>query len=238
MNKIEPSQATWFIVIFTGIALLINSTLPRSRSAQYVGSQQQMPAVSAQQQQLEMEREAAAQKAAEHANFVARYLNTGFSKTPGSKSVALVVATQGGRPDYAVSAALANHFKSGTVTISTSVFKPEFISDHLFATVFNGSTEVLNQLELAKSLDALLLARLTVRYSRDSSLDNLISANLQLAVQVVPVAGNIQSQSWTFTASGAGFSQAEAWSMAEERLIKQITSDTKMSLGFQNNQNQ
>lgn len=238
MTKIEPNKAVAFIVVLAVIAFIINRTQPHSSGIQNVRSQQQVSAYAspvASQQQLEQTvaaQKMAADAAAEHLQFLARYLNAGLSRTPGSKTLALVVATENGKVDQAVSAALANHFKAGTVKISTSFFKPEFVSDKVFANVFDGSTEILNKLELANSLDALLLARLAVRYSKDSSLDNLISANLQLAVQVVPIGGNIQNQTWTFTASGAGFSQAEAWSMAEERLIKQITNDTKMSLGL------
>jgi hypothetical protein len=238
MNGNEPAQRIWFIIIFFIVAFIINSTPHLSFSTQNVRLQQQVPAyappVASQQQQ---EQAAAAQKsatdaAAEHSRFLARYLNAGFPRTPGNGTLALVVATENGQLDHPVGTALANHFKSGNVEISTSLFKPEFVSDKLFANVFGGSTEILNKLELANSLDALLLARETVQYSKDSSLDNLISANMQLEIQVVPVAGNIQNQSWTFTANGAGFSQAEAKSMAVERLIKQINNDTKMSLGF------
>ena len=238
MAKIEPNKAVAFIVVLSVIALVINSTPHRSHSAQNVPSQQLAPIYAppvASQQQLEQEAAAkrvAADAAAEHSLFLTRYLDAGLSRTPGSKMVALVVATENGKTDQPISAALANHFKTATVNISTSRFKPEFVSDQLFAKIFDGSTEILNQLELANSLDALLLARLTIHYSKDSSLDNLISANMQLAIQVVPIAGSIQNQAWTFTANGAGFSQAEAWSMAEERLIKQITNDTKMSLGL------
>lgn len=238
MTKIEPNKVVAFIVVLAVVAFIINSTQHHNNGAQNVRSQQQSsadaPPVASQQQ---FEQEAATQKAvanatAKHAQFLARYLNTGFPRTPGSKTLALVVATENGKVDQPVSTALANHFNSGSVKISTSFFKPEFVSDKLFANVFDGSTEILNKLELANSLDALLLARLAVRYSKDSSLNNLISANLQLAVQVVPIAGNIQNQTWTFTANGAGFSQAEAGSMAEERLVKQIINDTKMSLGL------
>ena len=234
MSKIETGRAVMFVVILSIIALCINST-------QSHGARQQRTAVVSaeeqQQQQLEMQKAAAAKQAAEdaaakHAAFLARYLNAGFSKTPGSRTLALVVATDDGKIDRTISAALAGHFKNGTVQISTSFFKPEFVSDNLFASIFSGSTEIINQLELAKSLDALLLARLTVQYSTSPELDNVMTAHARLEVQVVPVAAGIQNQTWSFTANGPGFSQGEALSSAEERLTKQITNDTKMSLGF------
>ena len=61
-------------------------------------------------------------------------------------------------------------------------------------------------------------------------MENVITATVQLEVAVIPVAGNGQSKTWTLTANGAGFKPGDARAMAEERLIKQIASDRKMSL--------
>jgi hypothetical protein len=54
---------------------------------------------------------------------------------------------------------------------------------------------------------------------------------MQLEITAFSIADG-QSQSWTYVANGAGFKQSEARQMAEERLIKQIANDPKMSLGF------
>ena len=199
MTNIEPKRAAAFVVVCSVIAFLINSTQHRSYSAQNVVLQQQ---------QLETERKAAAQEAAtQHANYLARYLNPCFPRTTGSETLAIVVATDDGKIDHTVSPALANHCQTNNIKIASSVFKPEFVSDGLFATVFDGSTEILNKLELAKSFDALLLASQTVQYSKYPSLNNVISAHMQLEVQVVPIAGSIRNQTWTFTVNGSGFTE-------------------------------
>jgi hypothetical protein len=214
-------------------ALLISPTVatvaPTSEQVAPISQQQQ------QQEQEQQKQEAAAEKAAadaaaEHAKFLARYLNSGFSRTPGSEMLAVVVATGDGKLDKNIGSALANHFKTNSVKVFTSFFKPEFVSDNFFANVFDGSTDVLNKLELANSLDVLVLAQETVDYSKTPSLDNITTANLQLEVQVVPIAGNVQNQTKKFIANGAGFSQTEAESNAEDRLLKQIANDTNLSL--------
>jgi len=136
-----------------------------------------------------------------------------------------------GKTDQAVSSALANHFKSDTVKISTAFFKPEFVSDNLFGSVFDGSTDILKKLELANSLDGLLLARETVQYvTNPASLDNVITANMTVEIQLVPITGSTQNRTWKFTAAGAGFSKTEAESNAEDRLTKKISDDITMSL--------
>jgi len=248
MAKTETNHTTAFIVFFSVIALAINSVqfhkIEQARAMQQQVFQQQ------QQAQADVEKQAEAQKAAQqtaaaheqsikqaaqeaaakHAQYVAHYVNPDFSKTAGTESLAVLVVKQDGRFDPTICTAIANHFKSGAVSISTSVFKPEFVSDKLFAKVFDGSTDILNKLDLANSFDALLLAKETVEYSKSPALDNLITANLTLEIQMVPVSANIQNQSWKFTSNGAGFSQTEAVSMAEDRVEKQISNDTKMSL--------
>jgi uncharacterized lipoprotein YehR (DUF1307 family) len=75
----------------------------------------------------------------------------------------------------------------------------------------------------------LVLVRETTHYGNTPSLENLVTASLQVDVVAIPVATVGQNQSWTFTANGPGFSQAEARKAAEERIIKQISSDTRIS---------
>jgi len=204
----------------------------------------QRPATDSRADTLKAAEEAAAKKAREeeaankareeaaiqHAKFLERYLNAGFSRKPGTRSLAIIAASEDGKLNSAISTALAQHFRTDSVEIISSFFKPEFVSDKLFAEVFNGSTDVLKKLEVANSLDALLLSRQSVQYSTSPSLLDLITANMQLEVQVLPVTGTVQAGAWTFTANGAGFKRGEARAMAEERLIKQIANDTKMSI--------
>jgi hypothetical protein len=238
MTTIAPNKAAAFILVFSVIALVINSATYRVRQpppafVPSIAQQQQQ----AQQQQLAIDNAAAAKKAADdaaaaRANYLARYLNPGFARTPGFKTLAVVVASENAKLNHAVGVALANHFKNGNVETVSSFFTPEFVSDGLFAEAVNDPTRLFSKLELARSLDAVVLARQTVSYTKTPALDNVISATMQLEVVLTPVAAQGQSQSWTFTAYGSGFSTTAARAMAEERLIKQISNDTKMSLGF------
>jgi hypothetical protein len=175
------------------------------------------------------QRQAAQEAVEQHARFLARYINPGFSKASGKQTVAVIVVTESGKLDHTVNSALSRHFQGSGAEVVSSFFTPEFVSDGLFNNIFNGSTDPIRKLELSNSLDAILLARQTVQYSTDPSLENVMSAHLQVEISLVPVSGNMQSQAWTFSANGAGFRQSDARSMAEERLIKQISTDTKMT---------
>jgi hypothetical protein len=235
MNKVDPKRRILFVAVFTILAVLIARAWDHWRQ---LPTQQQRPALLgtegqeaanvAQEQRIRSTEE---QASAEHAKYLARYLNTGSSRKPGMKMVAIAVVSENGTFNHAVNAAIANRFKTDSVEVLTSFFRPPFVTDGLFANALAGSNEIFDKLELSKSLDVLLLGREEVQYSTDPSLENVMSANMQLEVTAISMADG-HRQSWTFVANGAGFKQSEARLMAEERLLKQIAGDTKMSLSF------
>ena len=230
MSGINPKRVTVFVCVMAVIAIFIYS-------AQSVREQQK--AVTVAQHQQAMANEAAAQKAAQdaaaaHAQYLARYLNTGFSRTLGSKTIAVAVASENGTLNSTITAALESRFQRESVRILSPFFKPEFVSDGLFNDAFTGSGHIFNKLELAKSLDGVVLAQQNVRYTQNTALENVITATMQLKVAVLPVSGQGDGKIWTFTAYGPGFTKEVARQTAEERLIKQIAADTNMSLTLQN----
>jgi hypothetical protein len=242
MKRITPKRVTLFIGVMTVIAVVIY--LPRyareQRQAQATLRQQRMTAQQqaqiAQQQERAAENAAAArlaeQKAAAgRAQFMARYLNPGFAKKPGVKNVAVVAATADGEPDRPIAVALVNQLKDEPLALFTSFFKPAFFADGLFSSIFAGSLESVDQLELTNALDALLLAQERVQYSTNGvALDYVITAHARLEVAFFPLDMMRREQSWTFAADGAGFSPGEARKNAEERLLKQIAGATNMAL--------
>jgi hypothetical protein len=227
MFRTEPKHSTAFIVFFAIIALAINSVQFRELERERVAQQSRQLAAQAQADAQTTIQETAAA----HVQYVAQYVNPGFTKTSGIKSLALVVVNQNGAFDPTIGNALQNHFKSDTVKISTSLLKPNFVSEGLFTNLFDGSTDILKKLDLANSLDAVLLAREDVQFvNNPASLDNVLTANMTLEIQIVPVSSGIQNTTWKYTATGAGFSQFEAEANAKERLIKHINNDTTLSL--------
>lgn len=192
---------------------------------------QKVDAVIAQQQREAAAAQAAQQAAAEHARYLARYTDTSFTRQPGRKTIAIVVASENASGDDAVRDALVSHFKNEPVQLVSLFFTPAFVSDGLFNNAFADSNDLFNRLELSKSLDGLLLAREKVQYvTNPSSLDNVLTASMELDVITLTIGSHVPGQTWTFTSSGAGFKKTDARAQAEERIIKQIANDTKMSL--------
>jgi hypothetical protein len=173
-------------------------------------------------------KEAAEARAVAREAFLARYINAPTNRQPGTKLFGVVVAMDNRELNRPFATVIAKHIRSEKLTTATSVFTQKFVADGLFAEAFQGSQDILNRLELRKILDALLLARQTIGYSTNSSLQNVITANIQLEILMLPISEEGESQSWKFIANGVGFKPAEARLMAEERLINELTNETNM----------
>lgn len=179
----------------------------------------------------EIVREKTPQELAEaHAAYLARYLNTRDTRKEGMKTVAVVVASENGKLNASLATVIADRLKSEATHTLTSLFTPAFVSDGLFGKAFDGSPAVSDKLELAQIMDALVLARQTVRYTTNTSLENVITATMQLDVVAAPVSTGGENQAWSFSANGAGFKPSDARAMAEERIAKQIATDTRLSI--------
>lgn len=237
MKRMTPQRVAVFVGVMSAFAIVLY--LPRyeqeQRQAQIALQQQQTAAneaaAQAKAQAAAQAQQAAAQRdAAERAAYQSRYLNPGFSRKAGLKNVA-IAAANGDEPNHSVAAALSNRLKDENLVLFTSFFKPAFYADGLFSNVFAGASDSISALQLTNTLDALLLAQEQLGYSTSGAdLDHVITARARLEVVFLPLDLMRREQSWTFTASGAGFSQGEARKNAEERLFKQITGDTNMSL--------
>lgn len=179
----------------------------------------------------ERRRREEAQRAADaHAQFLARYENTSYVRPTGKLVVAVAAAGENRTANDTLGSALAEHLKGDAFQLVPSFFHTAFIADEMFDRAFDGSAELFNNLELTRFLDGLLLAREKIRYKDNPSLENVITANVELEVTLQPLGSQMHQRRWVFTANGAGFHKTEALQLAEERLAKQISLDTKMSL--------
>ncbi len=179
--------------------------------------------------------EAAHQKAideaaAEHARYLARYLNSGFSRKPGVTAIGVAIESEQGTVNLNIATALTQCFKTSDVQLLNSFFKPEFVADKLVASIFSGETGIFERLELTNSLNGVLIGRQTVTYSTNAALENTITANLRLELMALPIGMTRESQSWNFAANGVGFRPHEARQVAEDRIIEQIKKNTNMVL--------
>ena len=239
----DKRKLLWFLGALAVIALVINAFflnlsnhswgIPEPRPIQVSSLKIERESKTTNndaKQQLELERARSNAAKEEHARYLARYLNKAFEKTAGVEPFALCVA-EGDKLNGVFNNELALRFKTNSLEILPSFFKPAFVSDKLFDNVFEGSREALTRLEVSKSLDGLLLARETVRYmTNDPSLLNVLTANIELHIKIIPINLAVHEANWNFSASGAGFNLPNARSMAEDRIMKQISTNASMTI--------
>jgi hypothetical protein len=243
----------WFLVSLAALALVINYCFYQNTSFGYSIPHQRpvilpatQPPVGIDNAAAAREAEAAASRMAaeeaeasqraireaaeKHAAFLARYLNTGFSRKAGEEMIGLSVASDDGQSGRMLKNALVGHLQKDGVQILPDFLKTDFVSDGLFDDAFGGSPEVARKLELATVLDAFVLVRVSVTFSKNPDLLNVITATMNVEIVLTPISPNIENHSWSFTAAGAGFKREDARALALDRLLKQIERDTKMSL--------
>jgi len=198
----------------------------RVAEAERIQRQQTADSLARAEQQAAAARSAAEQAAAQHASDLTRYLGTREVRKAGDKqALAVVAVSENGKLNSNVGQVIAAVLKTESVEVTTSRFTPEFVSDGLFAQAFGDSRAILNRLELTNSVRTLLLARQTVQYSTNASLENIITANMRLEVLAVAVADSGADRTLAITASGIGFKPENARSQAEERLSEKIQSE-------------
>jgi hypothetical protein len=245
MKRIETGKAWGFVGTLSFIALLINSrfagpVISDSTQPQFLPQppQQRVEAEKIRATQKDAEdaatasRKTAENAAVEHTKLLERYLNPGtYARKSGVKTVAIAAVSEHGKFNRAVNAGIASRLKTDSIEILPSLFTSEFVSDGVFSRACNDSSQITKALDLVKFLDVLLLTRQRVGYSTNgASLQNVITANMQLEVMISAVGAPNQPQAWTLTANGAGFTPNGARQLAEERLLKQIAKDPRMSL--------
>jgi hypothetical protein len=246
MNRIKPKRAAIFVGVFCVIAVVesnawkyvtgqggrhLDAVPPASRPEERPGPStvSRNPGDDA-ETALQERRRREAELTAQHAQYLATYLNSDFERNPGMKRIATLAVSENGKLNRAVAAAVSSRVKSASVQIVPSLFKPQFITDGLFNQAFADSNDLFRKLELTKCVDVVLLARQSVSYTKNPALENVITANMQLEVTALPTVSAIEGVSWTFVANGAGFAEPAARAAAEERLLKQIAGDTRMNL--------
>lgn len=159
------------------------------------------------------------------------YINTNIVRNSGEQLIAAVCISESGGMNSAIADALAEHFKREHLKVASSFFRPALISDGQFDGLFNGSKELFDKLGIEGRLDGLLLAREQVEYSNNTGeLNGVITATMRVSIETLPCAAQVESQSWTLSAIGAGYDKAGARMNAEERIIRQIANDSSMKL--------
>lgn len=223
MKPVEQWKSRTFVVSLAVIAIITNGLVaPRSFDRAFQDSRQEKPLPPP------APTTTPDGKPTDHGPLIARNLNSRPTRTAGTKMVAIVAVTETDKLNSSLASALAEQVKSSNTKALTSLFTPEFVTEGLFKATFDDSPKAIDDLGLRDGLDMILLAQQSLEYTTNPSLENVLTASMTLEVKLVSVTQRGQSESWTFTSSGAGFKQPDARKAAEDRIIKQISTDTNI----------
>jgi hypothetical protein len=224
MKKVEKWKSRTFVGSLALIAVITNGLVAPHQSERSFPVSQPQTAIPA-----TTSVNSSATKAAEREQYIERIMNSRPTRTAGTRTLAIVAVNENQKLNSTLGKALAERVKGAQTKALTSLFTPEFISEGLFQATFDESPKAIDELGLRDRLDMILLAQQKVEYTTNPSLENVLTASMTLEVKLVSVSKRGESQAWTFTSSGAGFTKSDARKAAEERIIKEISTDTNIS---------
>jgi hypothetical protein len=243
MKQVDRWKSVLFVGSLAAIAVFIGArhqsgsllsapqeyTPPQSVNVQVEKPNTQEGNSKAVEDKLALAKLAAEEKAAEHSKFLARNINPGVARG-ATPTVAVIAATTDGKLAPQLTTSVIRRLATNGVEFVSSYFTPEFVSDGNFKRLADGASELISNLELAKTLDGLVLASESIDYSTDPSLADLMTAALHLEVSLTLLSNHNERQTFVWNSAGSGFRQTDARQMAEERIMKQIARDTNFFL--------
>ena len=254
MKKIEPWRIVTVVTGLCLVAYLVHSLspgLPRFRVGQHADQPSAIPTVQppgtpvVENQQLPVPRSIAAvatslptksasELAEERQQRIAKYLRTPSREGSGRLAIAVAVAGADRLPNQEFNQVLMEKLSAPGVTLHPHCFRPPFYTEGALSALLRGSTQPLDDLGLVDFFQGLVLAEERISFRTNGlELQNVITATAEFEVTVISVRTPDVRKSWTFSTSGAGFRQADAKNMAENRLLNQIQSDNKLRLDLE-----
>lgn len=91
-----------------------------------------------------------------------------------------------------------------------------------FESIFQGNTQEVQRTGWEQFSHAVVLGKVTVSYSENPQLENVITAHVTLEIHIVSSATGVITESFTIATNGARFSQEEAEQAAIERMSQEL----------------
>jgi hypothetical protein len=182
--------------------------------------------VQAEQNRVESERRAEAQKQAEV--LAARERRAGYmlARTLPSKVDFLVCAATTSRvPLGTFAAGMVRHLKGRGKSASSSVFSPTFVTSGAFDTFFVGRGGAdLNEMPVSSMGNKVVLARVSVNSVKaGTTAAGLYSASIGVAFSVLSANDGSVVETFELSAVGPGTSEADATAAALDRILEQLS---------------
>jgi hypothetical protein len=134
--------------------------------------------------------------------------------------VAVLIVDESNEVNWDLSRKIAVILESRGQSVST----PSIFTDNTgsFEKVFRGDAQEIKRLRLLRYATRIVLGKKSVSFVTNPELQNTITANVAVEIQILSAKTGMMENSLTVTQKGAGFSNADAEKMAIERIVTEL----------------
>lgn len=152
-------------------------------------------------------------------HYVARYINTASRKATG-KDLAIVLVDQAGNIDERNSEKIAARFRTKNYSVNTSLFKPQFVGDGIFARISSGEYSEIGKLGLSEFTDYVALGKRSITLKTSPELQGLVRAEIEFNLKVFSAKTGATEKAYLLSGVGAGFNESVAEAQAVEDALR------------------
>lgn len=152
--------------------------------------------------------------------YIATLINQSIVNSPTS-DIGIAILEDGNKRNIAVQEMLRHSFSGKNLRIETGWLLPRFVTEGLFDRLLEGDLAVVNNLQIGKNLDYLIIGKVTASTKRND-LQEVITTSATLNVEIIDVQRQRVLKQVDVTANGAGFDNDSSKNAAVLRFQKQL----------------
>ncbi|MBM3712585.1 MAG: hypothetical protein FJW56_04005 [Actinobacteria bacterium] len=154
--------------------------------------------------------------------YVNYIINNSIKNTANTKEIIITIIDNNNDIEPDINQDISKVFSSKGYNSTTSFFSTKFIADGIFNHLYNGNLDMIRKLELIKYSDFLCLGKVSFSLRENKSRNDMVTAEYKIDFRIITIEdGNIQKY-FSKNATGTGWSNEEAKSVAKNNLISVI----------------
>lgn len=149
--------------------------------------------------------------------FIDRYLDRSATKLGGAKQWAILIPGLMDELNSPLTMAAREVLEQRRLAV-VSIFRPAIVKDNRFDELFDGNKSLIKKLTIEQFCTSIIVGKVTVAFSRDTFVADLIAANVTCHIRFVSASSAGIENEFRIESRGGGFSEATARSQGLERL--------------------
>lgn len=154
-------------------------------------------------------------------HYIGHYINTASRKATG-KDLTIVLVDQAGNIDERNSEKIAARLRTKNYSVNTSLLKPQFVGDGIFARISSGEYSELGKLGLSEFTDYVALGKRSITFKTSPELQGLVRAEIEFNLKIFSAKTGASEKAYLLSGVGAGFNEAAAEAQAVEDALRRF----------------